>query len=93
MAMLDYSTNDATINLHCRQAERLRSSITDELMPWANIGPRTAAERIAAMRERYVRRFADPRSEKGKKAVAKQLRIWEEQKRGRRRARKRKLVR
>ena len=82
IALMDYDDDPQTFKLHQQQAEFMRQSIVGELMPWADAGPKTLQEASKLMRKEYNRRFADPASEKGRAAIAKQLRIWEEQRRG-----------
>ena len=53
-----------------------------ERMPWEKLGDDTLQDTIGALREGYLKRFPAPRSEKGKEAIAKQLAIWKEQRRG-----------
>lgn len=76
LALLDYNTSETTFALHHRQAEIARNSIVHELMPWLEIGPKTIQASMEAMRKQYLKYFADPRSEKGKEAIRKQLMRW-----------------
>lgn len=82
VAVLSYDNSDSAFRLHREQAEALRNAITGELMPWVPTGPKSMKEAAISMREEYIRRFSDPRSEKGRAAIAKQLAAWKEQKRG-----------
>lgn len=81
MALIGYDTEESTFKLHHQQSEMLRNSIAEELMPWVDVGPKTLKEAVGGMRAEYLKRFPDPRSEKGKEAIKKQLAIWQEQKR------------
>ena len=81
MALLDYYTTDDTMSQHIKQATMVRNNISHALLPWVDVGPKTSAEALKAMREKYLATFPDPSSEKGKAAIAKQIAIWKERKR------------
>jgi len=76
LALLSYDTTRPTFDLHFKQAEIARNSAINELMPWLDTGPKTVEETVAEMRRRYLKRFPDPRSKKGKEAIRKQLMKW-----------------
>lgn len=78
LALLSYENEPSAFKLHHEQANYLRNNIANELMPWVDTGPKTLREAMARMRQQYDERFADPSSEKGRAAVAEQLRIWKE---------------
>jgi hypothetical protein len=76
LALLDYDTSEHTFKLHEEQAEMARNSVISKLLPWVSVGPQDKREIVADMRRRYLQRFADPQSEKGKAAIARQLAKW-----------------
>lgn len=63
------------------QAEHARNSLVAESMPWLDVRPRSPAETIAAMRDKYVRTFGDPKDPEFQKEMKRLLDYWESNKR------------
>lgn len=76
LALLSYDNEQQTFDLHRRQYNYSRNKFVQELMPWLDTGPLSEQASVAMMRKQYVKTFADPQSEKGKRAIHKQLEKW-----------------
>lgn len=76
LALLDYGADQMAFNLHHKQTESLRNQLLSELLPWVPTGRQAQLIANEEMRNTYVKRFSDPRSEKGKEAIRKQLAKW-----------------
>jgi hypothetical protein len=60
LAVLDYRTDQTTLDAHWEAAEHLRTKLCRSIMPWIDTGPEDTKEKLEAMRERYIETWGDP---------------------------------
>jgi len=70
------SASDDNFNTVYEATEGRRRELTEAIMPWLSLGPKTLAEAIPAMRKKYVETFGDPDSPEFKARLQELLDYW-----------------
>ncbi|GAG22186.1 unnamed protein product, partial [marine sediment metagenome] len=70
------SASDDNFNEIYEATEGRRRELTELIMPWLSMGPKSLAEAIPAMREKYVEMFGDPATPEFQTSMQELLDYW-----------------